>query len=81
MSDTERFSARVGSEEAEVAQARRMTGLDRLVPQGAVIGAVMETALNSDLPGFARAMIQRDVHSFDGSAVLIPAGSRVDRPV
>jgi type IV secretion system protein VirB10 len=77
LSDTERFSARVGGEETEVAQARRMTGLDRLVPQGAVIGAVMETALNSDQPGFARAIIQRDMYSFDGSAILIPAGSRV----
>ena len=77
LSDTERFASRVGKEEVSVAQAQRMTGLDRLVPQGAVIGAVMETALNSDQPGFARAMIQRDVRSFDGSAILIPAGSRV----
>ncbi|MEO7410818.1 MAG: TrbI/VirB10 family protein [Sphingomicrobium sp.] len=77
LSDTERFSARVGGEEVEIAQARRMTGLDRLVPQGAIIGAVMETALNSDLPGFARAITSRDVRSFDGSTVLIPAGSRV----
>ena len=77
LSDTERFSARVGSEEVEVATARRMTGLDRMVPQGAIIGAVMETALNSDLPGFARATTTRDVRSFDGSTVLIPAGSRI----
>ena len=77
LSDTERFSARVGGEEAEVATARRMTGLDRMVPQGAIIGAVMETALNSDLPGFARATTTRDVRSFDGSTVLIPAGSRI----
>ena len=77
LSDTERFASRVGKEEVQVAQAQRMTGLDRLVPQGAVLGAVMETALNSDQPGFARAMIQRDVRSFDGTAVLIPAGSRV----
>lgn len=77
LSETERFSARVGTEAVEVAQARRMTGLDRLIPQGAVIGAVMETALNSDLPGFARGTVLRDVRSFDGSAVLIPAGSRL----
>ncbi len=77
LSDTERFSARVGGEEVEIAQARRMTGLDRLVPQGAIVGAVMETALNSDLPGFARAITSRDVRSFDGSTILIPAGSRV----
>lgn len=77
LSDTERFAARVGGEESEVASARRMSGLDRLVPQGAVIGAVMETALNSDQPGFARALTQRDMYSFDGSTVLIPAGSRL----
>lgn len=77
LSDTERFADRIGGEEVDVVEAERMTGLDRLVPQGAIIGAVMETALNSDLPGFARALIQRDVLSFDGSAVLIPAGSRV----
>jgi len=77
LSDTERFSARVGGEDAGVARARRMTGLDRLIPQGAVLGAVMETALNSDQPGFARALTQRDMYSFDGSAILIPAGSRL----
>ncbi|WP_373487491.1 TrbI/VirB10 family protein [Blastomonas sp.] len=77
LSDTERFAARVGSEETQAVQAQHMTGLSRLVPQGAIIAAVMETALNSDLPGFARALTQRDVYSFDGSAVLIPAGSRI----
>lgn len=77
LSDTERFSARVGGEESGVARARRMNGLNRLIPQGAVLGAVMETALNSDQPGFARALTQRDMYSFDGSAILIPAGSRL----
>jgi type IV secretion system protein VirB10 len=77
LSDTERFSARVGGEGAGVARARRMSSLNRLIPQGAVLGAVMETALNSDQPGFARALTQRDVYSFDGSAILIPAGSRL----
>ena len=77
LSDTEQFSQRVGNSEIEVAHASRMARLDRLVPQGAVIGATMETALNSDLPGYARAIVQRNVYSFDGSAVMIPAGSRV----
>ncbi len=77
LTSSERFAARVGGQQVEVVEAQRMAGLDRLVPQGAIIGAVMETALNSDLPGFARAIVQRDVLSFDGSAVLIPAGSRV----
>lgn len=77
LSASERFADRVGGTGVEVAVAERLTGLDRLIPQGAIIGATMETALNSDLPGYARALVSRDVLSFDGSAVLIPAGSRV----
>ena len=77
LNDSERFASRVGNAGVDVAEARQMTGLDRLIPQGAVIGAVMETALNSDLPGYARAIIAREVRSFDGSTVLIPPGSRV----
>jgi type IV secretion system protein VirB10 len=76
-SENEQFSSRIVREEVEVARATRIADLDRLVIQGTIIAATMETALNSDLPGFARATVQRDVLSFDGSAVLIPAGSRV----
>ena len=73
----ERFADRVGGKQAEMVQAQQMGNLDRLIPQGAIVGAVMETALNSDLPGYARALVTKDVLSFDGSSVLIPAGSRV----
>lgn len=76
-SENERFSERVAKSSVDRVAAERTPGLDRLVVQGTVVAAVMETALNSDLPGFARAIVQRDVLSFDGSAVLIPAGSRV----
>jgi type IV secretion system protein VirB10 len=47
------------------------------VPQGTLIPAVLETALNSSHPGFARALVQRDVRGFDGTRVLIPRGSRL----
>jgi len=73
----ERFADRVSLSEAEPAKAVAMRNLDAVVPQGAVIPAVMETAINSDLPGLARAMVTRDIKSFDGSTVLIPRGSRV----
>ncbi|PVM85534.1 TrbI/VirB10 family protein [Caulobacter radicis] len=73
----ERVSDRVGLDDAAPARATAMRDLDAIVPQGAVIPAVMETAINSDLPGLARAMVTRDVKSFDGSTVLIPRGSRV----
>jgi type IV secretion system protein VirB10 len=77
LNPNERFSTRAGNRETEVARAQRLPNQDMLVTQGTIIGAVMETALNSDLPGFARAIVSRDVLSFDGSQVLIPAGSRV----
>jgi type IV secretory pathway VirB10-like protein len=77
LNPNERFSTRAGNKETEVARAQRLPNLDFLVAQGTIIGAVMETALDSDLPGFARAIVTRDVLSFDGSQVLIPAGSHV----
>ncbi|USQ94225.1 TrbI/VirB10 family protein [Caulobacter sp. RL271] len=73
----ERFADRLSADDAEPAKATAMRDLDAVIPQGAVIPAVMETAINSDLPGLARAMVTRDVKSFDGSNVLIPRGSRV----
>lgn len=47
------------------------------VPQGTLIPAVLETALDSTRPGFVRAMVSRDVPGFDGSQVLIPRGTRL----
>jgi type IV secretion system protein VirB10 len=47
------------------------------VPQGTLIRAVLEPALNSTNPGFARAVVSRNVYGFDGSRVLIPRGSRL----
>lgn len=77
LNQNERFSNRAGNRETEVAHARRLPNQDMLVVQGTLIAGVMETALDSDLPGYARALVTRDVLSFDGSQVLIPAGSKV----
>ena len=47
------------------------------IPQGSVIQAVLETALDSTKAGAARAIVSRDVRGFDGTRVLIPRGSRL----
>ncbi len=47
------------------------------VPQGYLIPAVLETGFDSTQPGFARAIVSRDVRSFDGINVLIPRGSKL----
>ncbi len=71
------FAARVESAQPDQSRAVMLRNKATIVPQGAMIPAVLETALNSDLPGFTRAVVSRDVRSFDGSTVLIPRGSRV----
>lgn len=47
------------------------------VTQGTLIPAVLESAFDSSRPGFARAIVSRDVRGFDGSRILIPRGSRL----
>ncbi|WP_373475665.1 TrbI/VirB10 family protein [Sphingorhabdus sp.] len=59
------------------AGATRLANPTTTVPKGAVIQAVLETALDSNRPGFARAIVSRDVRGFDGSRILIPRGSRL----
>jgi len=73
----ERFSARVSGSNVDVAHASRIHDLAHTAPQGTVIPAVLETAINSDLPGFVRAVVSRDVRSFDGTTVLVPRGSKL----
>lgn len=77
MNDSEAFAARVGDESPESARATTLRNLSSLAPQGTIIPGVLETAINSDLPGFTRAVVSRDVLSFDGRSVLIPRGSRL----
>ena len=73
----EKFAERVTTAEPERSRATVIRNTRETIPQGVMIPGVLETALNSDLPGFTRAVISRDVRGFDGSTVLIPRGSRV----
>jgi type IV secretion system protein VirB10 len=57
--------------------ARRLLNPAQTVPQGVVIAAVLETAIDSTRPGAVRALVSRDVKGFDGSRVLIARGSRL----
>jgi type IV secretion system protein VirB10 len=58
-------------------QAGVLANRSTTVAQGALIPAVLETALDSTRAGFARAIVSRDVRGFDGTRVLIPRGSRL----
>lgn len=71
------FAARADASASDSATATRMADPASTVSQGTLIPAVLETTINSDLPGFARAVVSQDVRSFDGSRVLIPRSSRL----
>jgi type IV secretion system protein VirB10 len=77
LSADERFSAKVSGSNVDVAHSSRLRDLSHTAPQGTVIPAILETAINSDLPGFVRAVVSRDVRGFDGTTVLIPRGSKL----
>jgi type IV secretion system protein VirB10 len=66
-----------GSGSADVAKATRMKNPGQTVSQGTLIPAVLETAINSDLPGYVRAVVSSDIRSFDGSRILVPRSSRL----
>ena len=71
------FSARLASTSAESVSPTRLSDNARVAPQGTIIPAVLETAINSDLPGYTRAVVSRDVRGYDGTVVLVPRGSRL----
>ena len=72
-----RFASKVGGQGVEVAVATKNRRIDALVAQGTMIKGVLETAIQSDLPGQVRAVVSEDVWSFDGRRVLIPSGTRL----
>lgn len=53
------------------------SNLNSIVAQGKMIDAVLETAINTDLPGVLRAIVSRDIYAESGKKVLIPKGSRL----
>jgi type IV secretory pathway VirB10-like protein len=77
LSAEEAFASRVTSGGHDTARATRLRDTARIAPQGTMIPAVLETAINSDLPGSVRAVVSQDVRGFDGSTVLIPRGSKL----
>lgn len=55
--------------------AKRLPHPSMTVPAGEMIPATLETAINSELAGMARAITTRDIFALSGSKLLIPKGS------
>jgi type IV secretion system protein VirB10 len=62
---------------AKQLQASRIGDLANTVAQGKMLEAVLETAINTDVPGKTRAIVVRDIYAEAGKKVLIPRGSRL----
>jgi len=71
------FAARVGGVGGATAQATAMVNPATTVTEGTLIPAVLETAIDTNVPGFVRAVVSQDVRSFDGKNVLVPRSSRL----
>jgi type IV secretion system protein VirB10 len=71
------FASQIGGVGGAPARARPMTNPSTTVTEGTLIPAILETAINTDVPGFVRAVVSQDVRSFDGKRVLVPRSSRL----
>ena len=81
LTQTEDDSLRVGNvgpvAETRAVAARVLRTTGYTITEGTVIAGVLETAIDSTLPGMVRAINSADVYSHDGSQLLIPKGSRL----
>ncbi|MEL6877352.1 MAG: TrbI/VirB10 family protein [Pseudomonadota bacterium] len=71
------FASRIGGVGGAPASAKAMVNPTTTVTQGTLIPAILETAIDTDVPGFVRAVVSQDVRSFDGTKVLVPRSSRL----
>ncbi len=62
---------------AEQQRVTRLGNMASVIAQGKIIDAILETAINTDIPGVLRAVISRDVYAEAGKRILIPKGSRL----
>ncbi len=72
-----RFQEGIEASATPKVKAAALGSLDQIILQGKLIDGVLETAIQSDLPGMIRAIVSRDVFAESGAQILIPKGSRL----
>lgn len=65
------------SSKVEIVEAKTISHPEYTIASGELLPAVLETAINSDLPGMVRAVVSQPTYSYTGEQVLIPSGSRL----
>lgn len=71
----ERFLKSSASGVVQTSVSHKLFDKSRMIVQGTIISAVLETAIDTQLPGNIRAQVMQPVYSFDGSRVLMPPGT------
>ena len=67
----------ISNSKAVTVKATEVNNLNRTIIQGKIVNAVLETAINTDIPGMLRAIVTRDVYAEQGIDIMIPKGSRL----
>lgn len=75
LDQNERFLKSSASSVVQTSVSQRLYDKSRMLVQGTIISAVLETAIDTQLPGNIRAQVMQPVYSFDGSRVLMPPGT------
>lgn len=75
--DKDALASQLVNREVPRVTASYLADREYIIAQGKIIGGVIETAIQSDLPGMVRAIVSETVYSEDGRNVLIEKGSRL----
>jgi type IV secretion system protein VirB10 len=72
------FASRaIAASEAPKQQAGFLGDMSNIIAQGKLIHAVLETAIDTTLPGQLRAVVSRDIYAEQSRNILLPKGSRL----
>ena len=77
LNEQEKFLTASAGAEVTTATVTRLDNPSRTIVQGSFLEATLETAINTELPGVIRAVLSVDAWSHDGSAILLPRGTRL----
>lgn len=75
--ENSQFGQMASSQLVEKVSASQESNTDWKIFQGKTIPAVLDTAINSDLPAMIRASISEDVYGETGRQILLPKGTRL----
>ena len=72
-----RSSKKLGPTSFPQVKATQVGDMNRIIAQGKTIPVILESSINTNLPGTVRAIVARDTYSEIGKNILIEKGARV----